>query len=72
VIRVPATPKTHPLFCEIGINQGKALTIALTAAPPAISETTMGRTQQISVPADPNKVSVLTIFSFMYILLSWV
>ena len=51
---------------ENGMRNGKAESIELTAAPPAIVATTAGSTQHNSVPDEVNKVKTLKALSFIW------
>ena len=65
-IKMAETPNIHPLFMDNGMRNGKAESIELTAAPPAIVATTAGSTQHNSVPDEVNKVKTLKALSFIW------
>ena len=58
-IKIPAPKNIQFLTSESEIIQGKIVIIDTTAAPPANVATIAGRTQQISVPKEPNNVNML-------------
>jgi hypothetical protein len=57
MISIPDPLKIQTLYWDSGISQGNKVSIAPTAAPPAMVAINPGKTQQMSVLVDPKRDS---------------